>query len=92
MTKKSWKKLTTDKTTSGQSNAKREKNISLLNMYLVKTRVIKLVAEIGESAISMVEITIFYTSDIYRATKVSRQVATLSISAFKAQTGSTKKL
>lgn len=37
MTKKSWKKLTTDKTTSGQSNAKREKNISLLNMYLVKT-------------------------------------------------------
>lgn len=49
-------------------------------------------AEIGESAISMVEITIFYTSDIYRATKVSVQVATLSNSAFKAQTGSTKKL
>lgn len=48
-------------------------------------------AEIGESAISMVEITIFYT-DIYRATKVSVQVATLSNSAFKAQTGSTKKL
>ena len=62
-------------------------------MYLVKTRVIKFVAEIGESAaISMVEITIFYTSDIYRATKVSGQVATLSNSAFKAQTGSTKKL
>lgn len=49
-------------------------------------------AEIGESAISMVEITIFYTLDIYRATKVSVQVATLSNSAFKAQTGSTKKL